>query len=393
MREAWEFDLESVESECEPSRRSGSRFRRRDRVGRRRMISAAAGLLMGNVLDARAGGVPVGAVSEAPPPAPLGVFGADMPAEGRLALTIAPNFSHQSGFKIGARTVSNQFIIATVPFFLNPNLARQQLRNFPENIATASQAVSLAYGVTRDFAMVLATGMVEKNLELLTYKGSTGFTPLGSSYPGTAGLVDSTLSGVYRVYRDEVNSVQVSLGLSFPTGPDTATLQDFLLPSGLRSSVRAFYGMEPGAGTYDILPGVAYRGYLGPWSWGAAYRGRLPLGPNLEGYQWGDLHEFTGWGGYSWTSDLTTTVRVSGSTQGPIRGADPEINGPAVPANPNFYGGQRVEIFGGAALNGEAIGYENATLAIEAGLPIYQNLNGPQIMKNWQAGMSLRFRI
>jgi len=26
-------------------------------------------------------------------------------------------------------------------------------------------------------------------------------------------------------------------------------------------------------------------------------------------------------------------------------------------------------------------------------LPVYQNLNGPQIMKNWQAGMSLRFKI
>ncbi len=45
------------------------------------------------------------------------------------------------------------------------------------------------------------------------------------------------------------------------------------------------------------------------------------------------------------------------------------------------------------AINGKFIGYENATLAVEAGLPVYQNLNGPQIMKNWQAGMSLRWKI
>lgn len=205
--------------------------------------------------------------------------------------------------------------------------------------------------------------------------------------------MDSTLSGVYRVYQDGVHRIQVSLGLSFPTGSNTATLQGFLLPSGIRTSIRAFYGMEPGAGTFDILPGVVYTGYLGPWSWGLAYRGRLPFSPNPQGYLWGDLHEFTGWGGYTWTPGVTTTFRVSGATQGVIRGFDTEIHGPAVPANPNFYGGQRVETFGGAAINGRLIGYENATIAVEAGLPIYQNLNGPQIMKNWQAGMSLRIRI
>ncbi|MGJ0511291.1 hypothetical protein [Methylocystis sp.] len=73
------------------------------------------------------------------------------------------------------------------------------------------------------------------------------------------------------------------------------------------------------------------------------YRLRFPLGPNPSGgYRWGDLHEFNAWGGYTWTPGLTITFRVSGSTQGPIRGFDPEIRGPAVPANPAFYGGQRV---------------------------------------------------
>lgn len=62
-------------------------------------------------------------------------------------------------------------------------------------------------------------------------------------------------------------------------------------------------------------------------------------------------------------------------------------------ANPNFYGGERVELFGGASINGKFIGFENATIAIEAGLPVYQNRNGPQIMKNWQAGVTLRLKV
>lgn len=326
----------------------------------------------------------------APPPAPLGVFGVDMPAAGKLILSITPVFANLSGIKMGTRTVWNEYIVSTVPFFLNP---RQTVRIVPQNIALATQILGLNYGVTKDFAVVFTAGMAERNLEALTFKGTSGISPLGRSYPSTAGLVDFTLSGVYRIYQDDIHRIQINVGLAFPTGVNNATFSDFLLPNGLRSNIRAFYGMQPGAGTFDAMPGVVYAGYLGPWSWGLTYRARLPLASNRQGYRWGDLHEFNGWAGYTWTPGLTTTFRVSGVTQGPIRGLDPEIRGAAVPANPLFYGGQRIELFGGAVISGKFVGFENTTLAVEAGLPVYQNLNGPQIMKNWQAGMSLRFKI
>ncbi len=324
------------------------------------------------------------------PPAPLGVFGADMPAAGRLVLSITPVFANLSGIKMGTRTVWNEYIVSTVPFFLNP---KQTVRIVPQNIAAATQIVGLNYGVTNNFSMVLTAGMAERNLDALTFKGTSGIRPLGHSYPSTAGLVDFSLSGVYRVYQDNMHRIQVNLGFALPTGVNNATFSSFLLPDGTRSNIRGFYGMQPGAGTFDIMPGIVYGGNLGPWSWGLTYRARLPLGPNRQGYRWGDLHEFNGWAGYTWTPGLTTTFRVAGTIQGPIRGFDPEIHGPAVPANPLFYGGQRVELFGGAVIGGKFIGFENTTLAVEAGLPVYQNLNGPQIMKNWQAGMSLRFKI
>src|SRR5215468_10186879 len=72
-----------------------------------------------------------------------------------------------------------------------------------------------------------------------------------------------------------IHRIQLSLGFSFPTGIDDATFNDFILPTGLRRNIRGFYGMQLGTGTFDILPGVIYAGYLGPWSWGLSYRGRL----------------------------------------------------------------------------------------------------------------------
>lgn len=325
-----------------------------------------------------------------PPPAPMGVFGADMPPPEKLVLSITPNFANLSGMRIGTRSVSNEYIATQVPFFLNP---KQAVRLIPQEVSVATQVVALAYGVSKEFAVVFTSGMGERNVEPLTFAGASGIVPLGRSYVGTVGLVDFTLSGVYRVYEDDVNRIQMNLGFSFPTGNNKAVFNGLLAPNGTVSYVRGYYGMQPGTGTFDIMPGVVYAGHLGPWSWGVSYRARLPLGPNPQGYLWGDLHEFNGWGGYTWIPGLTTTFRVNATTQGAIRGFDPEIRGPAAPGNPQFYGGQRIELFGGATISGKFIGVDNATIAVEAGLPVYQNLNGPQIMKNWQAGMSLRLRI
>ncbi len=324
-----------------------------------------------------------------PPPAPRGVFGADMPAAGKLVFAITPSFFNLAGSRTGQTDVSNEQIVTTVPWFVNP---KQTLRLVPQNIFGAVQTVALCYGVTKDFTLAVTTGTVEKNLEVLTFKGLSGAVPLGRSYTGTAGLADFAASGIYRVYQDEIHRLQLNLGFSFPTGSSTSTFR-LLLPDGTYQTSRAFYGMQPGWGSFDILPGVVYAGALGRWSWGLSYRGRLPLAANPQNYLWGDLHEFNGWGGYTWIPGFTTTLRVNGATQGPIRGVDKEIFGRAQSANPAFYGGQKIEIFGGAAVSGKFIGSEALSVLIEAGLPVYQNLNGPQNVKRWQAGLSLRWKI
>jgi hypothetical protein len=84
---------------------------------------------------------------------------------------------------------------------------------------------------------------------------------------------------------------------------------------------------------------------------------------------------------------------VTGTARGPIRGFDQKIDGKSQSANPFNYGGQRVELFGGAAISGGLFGFEKATLAIETGVPIYQNLNGPQLFRNWQAIAALRVTL
>ena len=334
-------------------------------------------------LGAHAQGVP-------PPPGPLGVFGVDLPPARKLVVSLTPTASNFSDIRIGTRTVSNEFVVSNVPFFLNP---RQPVRIVPQNIALQTLVAGAAYGVTPDFGVVLNAGVIRKSLEALVFSGERGTTPLTRNRPETESVTDFALSGLYRIYQHGPHRVQMSFGLSFPTGNNVAAFDRFVLPDGNTRRVRAFYGMQPGTGTYDWMPGIVYAGAAGAWSWGTAYRGRFPFGANDEDYRWGDLHELNGWGGYTWLPGLTTTLRTSASLQGPIRGFDARIRGPAVPANPRFYGGERVELFAGATISGRFIGAERWSLGLEAGLPVHQDLTGPQIMKDWQASAQLKLKF
>ena len=90
---------------------------------------------------------------------------------------------------------------------------------------------------------------------------------------------------------------------------------------------------------------------------------------------------------------VTTTFRADGMIWGPIRGSDPAIMGLMQGTNPAFYGGQRVNLFGGLELNGAPVGLRNVNLAVEGGAPVYQYLNGPQLGMDWQLNVALRIGL
>lgn len=363
-------------------------------------LLAAAGLASAITLSPARADDPPTAASAANPPAPslvpqaaapLGVFGVDMPGAGKFVISNFDSYSRLGGNMIGAQSVAPLYIIDNVYSPDTPN-GLAKLHMVPHNLQTYSEGLSAAYGVTENFSLSVATAYLEKSVDMETFAAKST-SILGDSTGRTDGFGDTQVAGVWRVYRDNVNQFNLNFGLSLPTGGATNT-EVLLLPSGLNPVKRAFYGMQEGSGTFDALPGVAYSGVLGPWSWGLAYRGRIPLGDNPQGWRFGDYHQIDGWGGYSWAPGLETTLRLSGSTQTAIHGFDPAITGFAQGADPMDYGGQHVDLFGGAMVNGRYVGLPAAaTLGLEAGAPLYQNLNGPQLARDWQIASTLRYKF
>jgi hypothetical protein len=81
------------------------------------------------------------------------------------------------------------------------------------------------------------------------FKGLSGLTPLGYRTGSTSGLGDTTLAAIARIYQGPVNQLNISAGLSLPTGSTTDDIT-LLLPSNTTPAKRGFYAMQPGTGTY-----------------------------------------------------------------------------------------------------------------------------------------------
>ena len=324
-------------------------------------------------------------------PVPLGVFGVDMPGAGKFVFANTNSFSRNGGNLIGTNSVTPLYIINNVTSPYTPN-GLAKLHMVPQDLRNFSEGLSAAYGVTENLSVSVATAFLEKAVDMQTFaKGSTAV--LGYSTGRTEGIGDTQVAGVWRAYRDNINQINVNFGLSLPTG-STTNNQVLLLPNGTAPLKRAFYAMQEGSGTVDALPGVAYSGVLGQWSWGLSYRGRLPLDDNSQGWRYGDYHEINAWGGYSWLPGLETTLRLNGNTQTAIHGFDPAITGFAQGADPAYYGGQHIDLYGGAVVNGRYLGLPTAaSVGLEVGAPLYQNLNGPQLARDWQISLALRYKL
>ena len=72
-------------------------------------------------------------------------------------------------------------------------------------------------------------------------------------------------------------------------------------------------------------------------------------------------------------------MRLKYSTMDEIDGRDPAIMAPVQTANPDNYGGERFDVVLGINLVGQRDWYRGHRVAIEATVPVEQDLNGPQM--------------
>ena len=251
-----------------------------DRRKRSALLGGALALMASGPL-ARAGDLPDTKEAPAAPdvslaaqaPAPLGVFGVGLLNQGQWAVSYAPSWTRLAGNQIGTDLVSPEYIINNVYSSHTPKAGYHLLRMVPHDLEFFGQNASAAYGVTNDVTLIVATTDWEKWVNMQTFYPAT--SPKADDLRGTStghtdGIGDTLLAGVWRVYRDDINQINVNMGFSLPTGSTTAD-EVLFLPNGTAPIKRAFYGMQLGTERSTHCPASPIRAY---WANG---RGASPI--------------------------------------------------------------------------------------------------------------------
>jgi hypothetical protein len=245
----------------------------------------------------------------------------------------------------------------------------------PTEMPMDMHMVGAMYAPT-DWLTLMAMGnFASQSMDHVTRMG-TQFTTESS------GIGDTRISGLFGLVREGSVRAHLNAGVSLPTG---SVEQTDVTPASGGSQVQLPYPMQIGSGTYDLLPGFTLLGMGERGSWGVQASGVVRLGENDRGYTFGDRIQATGWLAWRLTERLSASARVLAQRWGDVDGRDPAyMNLRMAPTvRPDLQWGERIDIPVGINYwipDGPLAGHR---LGIEMSLPVFQNLDGPQMQTDW----------
>lgn len=296
---------------------------------------------------------------------PIGVMGAHAHSAGEWMLGYRYMTTRYQGMRDGTHHMSSGDVLA------------QGFAQSPTSMTMQMHEIEAMYGVTDELSLMMSLPYVLQSMPQVDGAGDS-FTTHAS------GVGDVALSALYAFRVRETDRCIASFGVSVPTG---SIDQRDDMPGC--PDCRLEYMMQNGSGTVDLLPALAYVSSNDDWSFGAQAQGRVRLGTNDNGYRLGDRGELTAWTGYRWAKSWRSSLRVNGAVWGNVTGADPELDPMMSPTNDaGRQGGRRIDVALGLDWFASSMG---TGLGIELGLPVYQDLDGPQPDAQWFATAGLRF--
>lgn len=206
----------------------------------------------------------------------------------------------------------------------------------------------------------------------------------------SSGLGDIKLGGLWSLVNNSQRHANVSMLLSLPTGSIDRT--DVLPPVGGVGQLP--FPMQLGSGSYDLIPGVTFSRFYNNYSWGAQARATLRLEDNDNGYRKGNQLDLTSWISRAINENYTASLRLAYMDKGNYDGVDttspiPVSNAAGLTVStvdPNLRGGQKLDISVGV----NSIFGQNR-IAAEFAVPVYQNLNGPQLETDYMFTLGYQY--
>lgn len=318
--------------------------------------------------------------------APIGVMGDHRHNEGEWMVSYRFMHMDMNGIQIGTDEVDPDTVVTTIPNrFAGQPMQPPTLRIAPTSMRMDMHMAGVMYGLTDRVTLMAMANYVTKEMDHITYQGGIGTNRLGTFRTSPGGFGDTKFAALIGLTDD----IHINAGISIPTGSTTQT-DDILTPLGGNPTIRLPYPMQLGSGTWDLEPGITWRGQNEKLGWGAQVKGTIRLGDNEQGYAYGDRAMATAWLGYSIHQGMAISGRLQAETVGRIDGIDAAIVGPVQTANPDFHGGESLTGYFGVNLVATHGPLATWRLGVEAGVPIVQDLNGPQMPNDWSLTLGVQ---
>lgn len=231
------------------------------------------------------------------------------------------------------------------------------------------------YAVNNDLSLMVNAPYLVKKMSHVTQDGERFDEK-------TSGFGDVELRAHYRLYTQTNRHHQVLLngGINLPTGSINER----------QNGLRLEYPMQLGSGTFSLVPGVTYLGRSDDgWGWGAEFIPTIRVGTNDNDYRLGNQYRLNAWVIRQVADTLHVSLRADGKRIGNIKGADPELDTmDEQTKDPNLQAGTRLDLLGGVSFTPRIL--DGQKISLEAGAPVYQSLDGPQLKTtfvgrlNWQ---------
>jgi hypothetical protein len=302
---------------------------------------------------------------------PLNIPGAGTPEPHEFRIKVSLSYGRMIGLRRGTSNRSTKDALG-------------QYMMVPRSMDMYMGNVAVGYAFSdRFFAGVMGMYM-NKDMEMIRRDGRRS-----SMY--SQGVGDTMLMTKTLLYADDYlvprNQVSLLLGVSVPTGSINQDERDVLSP----------YSMQLGSGTFDPFVGVLYQGSRTPFWWGVniSYLGRLY--ENYKSYNLGDEFRCDLYSFYQVRHDLVAELQIKGKYVGDIEGQARQIEqgdghmmgNPNMPFmsnlyDPDNYGGTTADLTVGLQWQP----FHNHIINAQFSVPIYQNLHGTQLERDYNASLT-----
>jgi len=302
--------------------------------------------------------------------APIQVMGDHAHGKGEIMFSYRYMIMNMDGNGDGTDEVSTSSL-------LRPNGGAYMVA--PETMPMQMHMLGAMYAVSDDLTLMLMLNYIDSEMDHVTAAG-------GAFTTESSGLGDINLSGLYTFMRQGNMRMHANIGLSIPTGD--IEISD-LTPASAPNEAVLPYPMQLGSGTFDFIPGVTWLGQNENMSFGAQTKATFRLGENDNDYSLGNRFMLTGWTGYKLNDSFSPMLSFNFQTWGDIDGADPNhamalMNTMVHTVDPDLKAGSRLDIGFGVNIQGPEGPLRDARFGVNYDLPVYQDLDGPQM---WTAGI------